>query len=241
MDGRVHSIETCGTVDGPGIRFLVFMQGCNLRCKYCHNRDTWDLNGGTIMTAQEILKRVKKYVSYVMPTGGITFTGGEPLLQIEFLKEVCALLKKENMHIVIDTSGAVDLTDDVKEIINLVDLLLVDIKHMDSEKCKELTGYENEKELEFISYLNKINKPIWIRYVLVPGVTDSEQDISKLKEYLKKLNVVKKVEILPYHNKGMYKWGRLNKKYEFDNIKEATDEDVKKVKKILNLDNCGII
>lgn len=218
-----------------GIRFVVFMQGCNLRCKYCHNRDTWDTIAEEEFYPKELVKRIKRYRNYIFDAGGVTFTGGEPLLQQEFLLETCKLLKEENIHITIDTSGMVDLTDMLKKLINLCDLFLVDIKHIDNKECKKLTGCGNEKEISFINYLNSINKPIWIRYVLIPGITDKKEYITRLKEYINLLSNIQKVEILPYHNKGMYKWGRLNKKYELENNKEATDEDVKKAYKSLGL------
>lgn len=230
---KVHSFESFGTVDGPGIRFVIFLQGCHLQCKYCHNRDTWDMNGGSYKSLEEIFEKIKRYKPYFENSnGGVTVTGGEPLLQVKFLIELFKQLKKEGIHTCIDTSGMVSLTEDIKEVLKLTDLVLLDIKHIDSEKCKELTGYSNEKELAFAKYLSENNIPIWIRQVIVPGITDKEEDIKKLKGFIKGLNTVEKIEFLPYHTAGQYKWKELGKNYELENIKIATQEDVERVKKI---------
>ena len=230
---KVHSFESLGTVDGPGIRFVIFLQGCHLQCKYCHNRDTWDINGGSYKSLDEIFKKALRYRPYFENShGGVTVTGGEPLLQVKFLKELFTKLKKEGIHTCIDTSGIVNLTEDIKEVLNLTDLVLLDIKHIDSEKCKELTGHSNERELEFARYLSKNGIPIWIRQVIVPGITDEEKDIKSLKEFVKELKTVEKVEFLPYHTAGKYKWEKLGKKYELENIRNATKEDIERVKNI---------
>ena len=232
---KVHSIESFGTVDGPGIRFVLFLQGCSLKCKYCHNRDTWDIHGGEFKSLDEIFEKILRYKSYIYPNGGVTVTGGEPLLQYEFLIELFKKLKKENIHTCIDTSGMVILNDKIKELINLTDLFLVDIKHIDPEKCKELVGMSNERELNFARYLSDNEKHMWIRQVLVPGITDNEEDLIKLKNFLQELKTVDRVEILPYHDMGKYKWEEMNSKYEFENIRTATGEDVDRAKKILQI------
>lgn len=233
---RIHSFETFGTVDGPGIRFVVFMQGCHLRCKYCHNRDTWDINTGEIVTIKELVDKIKKYETYFKASnGGVTISGGEPLLQVDFLITLFKELKKLGIHTAIDTSGMVDITDKIKELISLTDLFLLDIKHINSEKCKELVGFSNEKELEFAKYLSSINKPMWIRQVLIPGITDAKEDLLKLKEFIQSLSNVKKVEILKYHDMGKFKWEQMGYKYELEDIPNATDEDVNRVKKILEI------
>ena len=233
---RIHSFESFGTVDGPGIRFVVFMQGCALKCKYCHNRDTWDLCGGTEYTLEEILTRIKKYKNYFIPSGGgVTFSGGEPLLQLKFLLEIIPILKKEGIHVAIDTSGSFNLTEDIKKVINLADLFLLDIKCINDEICKDLTGVSNKKELAFARYLSDINKPMWIRQVLVPGITDKEDDLLKLKDFINSLNSVEKVEILPYHDMGKFKWEKLGFKYPLEGVPVATSEDVLKAKKILEI------
>lgn len=232
---KVHSIESFGTVDGPGIRFVLFLQGCHLQCKYCHNRDTWNMNGGEYKSLDDIFEKIMKYKNYIYPNGGVTVTGGEPLLQVKFLIELFEKLKKENIHTCIDTSGMVALTDDIKKLLSLTDLVLIDIKHIDSEKCKNLVGFNNEKELAFARYLSDNNIHMWIRQVLVPGYTDDEQDLLKLKDFISSLNTVDKVEILPYHDMGRYKWEKLGLKYELDGVRVANDDDVKRAKKILGL------
>lgn len=233
---RIHSFETFGTVDGPGIRFVVFMQGCHLRCKYCHNRDTWDINSGEIIEVKELIDKIEKYSTYFKASnGGVTVSGGEPLLQADFLITLFKELKKSGIHTAIDTSGMVDITDKIRELILLADLFLLDIKHMNSEKCKELVGFSNEKELEFARYLNSINKPIWIRQVLIPGITDEKEDLLKLKEFIKSLSNIEKVEILKYHDMGKFKWEQMRYKYDLEDIPNATDEDVNRVKEILEI------
>lgn len=232
---KVHSIESFGTVDGPGIRFVLFLQGCHLQCKYCHNRDTWNMNGGEYKSLDDIFEKIMKYKNYIYPNGGVTVTGGEPLLQVKFLIELFEKLKKENIHTCIDTSGMVALTPDIKKLLSLTDLVLLDIKHIDSEKCKNLVGFNNDKELAFAEYLSNNNIHMWIRQVLVPGYTDDEQDLLKLKDFISSLNTVDKVEILPYHDMGRYKWEKLGLKYELDGVRIANDDDVKRAKKILGI------
>lgn len=232
---KVHSIESFGTVDGPGIRFVLFLQGCSLKCKYCHNRDTWDIHGGEFKSLDEIFEKILKYKNYICQSGGVTVTGGEPLLQYEFLIELFKKLKKEEIHTCIDTSGMVALTDKIKELIELTDLFLLDIKHINPEKCKELVGFSNERELEFARYLSKNNKKMWIRQVLVPGITDQKQDLIKLKDFIAELKTVEKIEILPYHDMGKYKWKELGKEYQLKDIRTATEDDVEGAKKILGI------
>lgn len=233
---RIHSIETLGTVDGPGLRFVVFMQGCHLRCKYCHNRDTWNTCAGQVVTLDELVNKIENYTNYFKASGGgVTISGGEPLLQIDFLISLFKKLKTQNIHTAIDTSGMFDLTDKLKELISLTDLFLLDIKHIDSDKCKELVGFSNEKELAFALYLSDIKKPMWIRQVLIPSITDSEEDLLKLKDFIVSLSSVEKVELLKYHNMGKFKWENLGYKYELDNIPNATDKDIERAKLILNL------
>ena len=232
---KVHSIESFGTVDGPGIRFVLFLQGCHLQCKYCHNRDTWNMNGGEYKSLDDIFEKIMKYKNYIYPNGGVTVTGGEPLLQVKFLIELFEKLKKENIHTCIDTSGMVALTDDIKKLLSLTDLVLLDIKHIDSEKFKNLVGFNNEKELAFARYLSDNNIHMWIRQVLVPGYTDDEQDLLKLKDFISSLNTVDKVEILPYHDMGRYKWEKLGLKYELDGVRVANDDDVKRAKNLLGI------
>lgn len=233
---RIHSMESFGTVDGPGIRFVLFLQGCHLKCKYCHNRDTWDINGGEEKTLEEIIEKIKNYKNYItISGGGVTVTGGEPLLQVKFLIELFKELKKENIHTCIDTSGMVNITDDIKELLQYTDLVLLDIKHIDDEKCKNLVGVSNKKELEFARYLSDNNIKMWIRQVLVPGYTDDEKDLLKLKEFIGTLKTVEKVQILKYHSMGKYKWEKLGLKYSLEGVRDATAEDEEIAKKILQI------
>ena len=232
---KVHSIESFGTVDGPGIRFVLFLQGCSLKCKYCHNRDTWDIHGGEFKSLDEIFEKIMRYKNYIYPNGGITVTGGEPLLQQDFLIELFKRLKKEEIHTCIDTSGMVALTDKIKELIELTDLFLLDIKHIDPEKSKELVGISNQRELAFARCLSNNDKHMWIRQVLIPGITDNEIDLLKLKKFISELKTVDKVELLPYHNMGKYKWEELGFKYELEDIRPASQEDIDKAKKILEI------
>ena len=233
---KVHSIESFGTVDGPGIRFVLFLQGCSLRCKYCHNRDTWDMSGGEYKSLDDILDKILKYQNYMKYSGGgVTVTGGEPLLQVKFLLALFKKLKQEEIHTCIDTSGMVSLTPDIRELLTYTDLVLLDIKHIDDEKCKELVGFSNKRELEFAKYLSDNNIPMWIRQVLIPGITDDEKDLLRLKDFINSLSSVEKVELLPYHSMGRYKWTKLGIPYELDNIKEPTEEKVKRAKRILGI------
>lgn len=233
---RIHSIESFGTVDGPGIRFVLFLQGCHLQCKYCHNRDTWDLKGGEQKSLDDIFEKIKRYKNYMMLSGGgVTVTGGEPLLQVKFLIELFKKLKEEGIHTCIDTSGIVAITDDIKELLKYTDLVLLDIKHIDDEKCKKLVGVSNKRELEFAQYLSDNNIKIWIRQVLVPGYTDDEEDLKKLKKFIKSLKTVENVQILPYHSMGKFKWEKLGNKYELEDVRTANQDDVDRVKKILGI------
>ena len=232
---KIHSIESFGTVDGPGIRFVIFLQGCHLKCKYCHNRDTWDINCGNYESLDDIFNKILRYKNYIYPNGGVTVTGGEPLLQVKFLIELFKKLKAENIHTCIDTSGMVAITEDIKTLLSLTDLVLLDIKHIDPIKSKILVGFSNERELAFAKYLSDNGIHMWIRQVLIPGYTDDESDLLKLKDFISGLENVDKIEILPYHDMGKYKWKELGLKYELDNVRVANDDDVKRAKKILGI------
>ena len=234
--GKIHSFETFGAVDGPGIRFVVFFQGCGLRCKYCHNRDTWAVNTGIEYTSDELVAKILRYKNYfTVSGGGVTLSGGEPLLQQDFLLELLPKLKKHNINIAIDTSGNFHITDKLKRIIDLTDLFLLDIKCINNDVCKYLVGVSNELELEFAKYLNNINKSMWIRQVIVPGVTDNENDLLKLKDFLSTLNNVKKIELLAYHDLGRFKWENLGCNYELQDVPNANTQDIARAKKILDI------
>lgn len=232
---KIHSIESFGTVDGPGIRFVIFLQGCHLKCKYCHNRDTWDINCGNYESLDDIFNKILRYKNYIYPNGGVTVTGGEPLLQVKFLIELFKKLKAKNIHTCIDTSGMVAITEDIKTLLSLTDLVLLDIKHIDPIKSKNLVGFSNERELAFAKYLSDNGIHMWIRQVLIPGYTDDESDLLKLKDFISGLENIDKIEILPYHDMGKYKWKELGLKYELDDVRVANDDDVKRAKKILGI------
>ena len=171
--GKIHSFESFGTVDGPGIRYVVFMQGCPLQCKYCHNRDTWNYAGGTEYTTDAIISKIERCKPYINASnGGVTVSGGEPLLQAKFLIELFKKLKQQDIHTALDTAGSIKINDDIKELLKYTDLVILDIKHIDDEKCKKLTGVSNKNNLDFANYLSENNIPMWIRQVLVPGYTD---------------------------------------------------------------------
>ena len=234
---KLHSIETFGTVDGPGIRFIVFLQGCPLQCKYCHNRDTWDMkNFSEELTSDQLIKKIMHSKSYFKSSnGGVTISGGEPLLQADFLIELFQKLKKQHIHIAIDTAGSLPLTDTIKELLSYVDLVLLDIKHIDNEKCIDLTGFPNTNTLEFAKYLNEQNIPAWIRQVIIPGITDDYEDLLKEKEFISKLGNVEKVELLPYHDLGKFKWLELTNLYPLAKTRVASQEDIERAKEILGI------
>lgn len=233
IKGRVHSIETFGTVDGPGIRYILFMQGCPLRCKYCHNRDTWDTKGGKEYTTDEIIDGALKYSSYMkFSGGGITVSGGEATLQPEFLTELFAKAKKNSIHTCLDTSGFVDI-EKVDPILDNTDLVLLDLKHMVEEKSRDLTGVGVEKSLKLAKHLDERNIPVWIRHVLVPGVTDDVENLEKFGQFVSTLNNVERVELLPYHSIGVHKWESMGLDYELKNVEDATQEDVDKAAEII--------
>jgi pyruvate formate lyase activating enzyme len=215
---KIHSIESCGTVDGPGIRFVVFTQGCPLRCQYCHNPDTWKLSDGKELSVEELFLEATKYKSYMrFSGGGVTVTGGEPLLQINFLKEFFSLLKTENIHTAIDTSGYI-FNDRVKEVLDLTDLVLLDIKHFDPLRYKTLTGVELQPTLDFLDYLAERNIPTWVRYVLVPGLTDQLDSIEALSKHLSQYSHIERIELLPFHKMGEFKWNELGLEYKLGHV-----------------------
>lgn len=236
MIGRIHSIETFGTVDGPGIRYIIFMQGCVSRCKYCHNRDTWDPDNGKLITIPELLNDIKKYKTYMKTSGGgVTVSGGEPLLQTKFVTELFKELKRLGYSTCLDTSGCLPITDGIKELLNYTDIVLLDIKHIDNKKSINLTGLPNKNNLAFAQYLSDNNIPVWIRQVLVPGYTDDPIDLNKLKKFIDSLSNVERVELLPYHDFGKFKWKELGVKYELNNVKAPNEKEIEKAKKILNI------
>ncbi len=229
MKGYVHSIETFGTVDGPGTRYVVFVQGCPMRCKYCHNPDTWTPNVGNQMDTDEIIKDYEGYKEFYK-NGGMTVTGGEPLLQIDFLTELFEKAKAHGIHTALDTSGIIynennaALMKKFDRLIQSVDLVLLDIKHIDPEKHKELTSQPNDQILAFARYLDRNNIPVWIRHVVVPGITDNEEYLTKLGEFLATLNNIKALDILPYHTMGVVKYENLGIDYPLKGVPALTKE-----------------
>lgn len=240
--GHIHSIETFGSVDGPGVRFVIFMQGCRMRCQFCHNPDTWNIGSGKEYTADGLLDQAERFRSYWGEKGGITVSGGEPLLQIDFLIELFQKAKERGMHTTLDTCGKPFTREEpffsrFNELMKYTDLLLFDIKHIDSEQHKKLTQWGNENILEMAQYLSDINKPVWIRHVLVPERSDKDEYLIRLDAFIKTLKNVAKVEILPYHKMGIYKWKDLGLTYPLEGIEPPTPERVANAKKLLHVDD----
>ena len=238
MTGRIHSFESFGTVDGPGIRFVVFLQGCPLRCQYCHNPDTWEA-GGTEYSVEEVVNRVVRYRNYFGETGGVTVTGGEPLLQIDFVTELFTALKAKGINTCVDTSGITFRADNQtvvekhKKLLEVADLFLLDIKHIDDEACKKLTGQSNQNTLAFAKFLSDNGKKMWIRQVLVPGITDDEGSLRQTRQFIDGLQTVEKVEVLPYHTLGLVKYEKLGIEYPLKGLEAPSKEVVLRAKEIL--------
>lgn len=241
--GRIHSTESFGTVDGPGVRFIVFTQGCRMRCQFCHNPDTWKIGvGGREVTADEVLAEAIRYRSYWGEKGGITVSGGEPLLQLGFLTDLFKKAKADGIHTTIDTCGKPFTREEpffseFQELMKYTDLLLFDIKHIDAEGHKVLTQNTNENILEMAKYLSEIGKPVWIRHVLVPERTDYDEYLIRLNAFIETLTNVDKVEILPYHKMGIYKWDELGLDYPLLGIDPPTQERVKNAQDILHVND----
>lgn len=245
--GNIHSVESFGSADGPGVRYIIFLKGCQMRCKYCHNPDTWAKPCGSMdspkegeqwLSAEEVLKKAKRYQAYWKNNGGITVSGGEALLQIDFLLELFTLAKKEGIHTCLDTSGnpftkKEPFFSKFEQLMAVTDLVMLDIKEMDEEKHKRLTGQSNANILEMARYLSDHGKAMWIRHVLVPGVTDDETDLLALRDFVKTLKTVERVEVLPYHTLGVFKWKELGLPYGLDGIVPPTEEEVKRARKLL--------
>ncbi|MFT8352827.1 pyruvate formate-lyase-activating protein [Clostridium saccharoperbutylacetonicum] len=224
--GKIHSIETMGLVDGPGIRVVVFLQGCALRCKFCHNPDTWAMNGGEEYTPEQLVKKIERFKSYFSSSGGgVTFSGGEPLRQPEFLLECLKLCKSKGINTCIDTAGYG--FGDYDEILKYTDLVLFDIKHITREGYKNITLMEIDESLNFLEAMKRNNTKMWIRHVVVPGITDGVEHLKELKEYIDTIPNVEKVELLPYHLLGKNKYDTLGIKYSLEDVK-AMDKDLLK-------------
>ena len=240
MLGNIHSFETFGSVDGPGIRFIVFLSGCSLRCKYCHNPDTWNTESAKKTEASEIIQKALRYKPYWGNSGGITVSGGEPLLQIDFLIELFSLAKKNGIHTCIDTSGAPFTKENswfekFNSLMHLTDLLLVDIKHINEKEHILLTGKSGKNNLQLLQYLSEIKKPVWIRHVLVPGITDNDIYLNELRFFLNTLKNIQKIEVLPYHSFGEFKYKNLNIPYPLEGTEAPTKERILNAEKILGI------
>lgn len=239
IKGAIHSIETFGSVDGPGIRFIVFLKGCKLRCKYCHNADTWDPRSEDMRSADEILDFAERYRGYWGEDGGITVSGGEPLLQIDFLTELFMKAKERGINTCIDTALQPFTREEpffskFKKLMEYTDLLLVDIKHIDREEHIKLTGLPNDNILDGMGFLSEIGKPIWIRHVFVPGITDDDEYLKKTRKFVETLSNVERIEVLPYHTMGQHKFEALGIPYPLVDVKSPTSERVANADKILN-------
>lgn len=237
--GAIHSVESFGSADGPGVRYIIFLQGCAMRCKYCHNPDTWASQKDVKMqTADELLKTALRYKPYWRETGGITISGGEALLQIDFLVDLCKKAKEQGVHVTIDTSGNPFTKEEpffskFQELIQYVDLFMLDIKHIDNAKHEELTGQKNENILEMAKYLSENGKTMWIRHVLVPGITTDEKYLKELHDFIETLDTVERVEVLPYHTLGVFKWKELGLPYALEGVETPTKEQLDKANEIL--------
>lgn len=238
IKGRIHSVESFGSADGPGVRYIVFLKGCNMRCQYCHNPDTWAKDGGELMTPEEVLKKALRYKTYWKEKGGITVSGGEALLQIDFVTELFRLAKEKGVNTCLDTSGNLfSLEEPFKskfdELMKYTDLFMLDIKHMDDAAHRKLTGQTNQNILEMAAYLSDHGKAMWIRHVLVPGITTEEDELHRLRSFLDTLKTVERVEVLPYHTLGVFKWKELGIPYQLEGVDPPTKEQIDRAKEIL--------
>lgn len=233
MEGRVHSFQSLGTLDGPGVRFVVFLQGCNLRCGCCHNPDTWDCTAGALYSAEQVLQRVIRYREYFKDNGGITVSGGEPLLQAEFVEELFRLCKKEGIHTCLDTSGSI-MNDAVAALLQVTDRVLLDIKYTDEESYESFVGCKMAKVLDFLAYLNEKAIPVTLRQVIIPTLNDKEENILSLKAIGKAHACVDKIELLPFKKICQVKYDNMGKDFPFAHIPEPTRETMAALEELLN-------
>jgi len=241
MTGRIHSFESMGAVDGPGLRFVIFLQGCVMRCAYCHNPDSWDFNKGTVYTTDECVEKVLKYKNYFGDQGGVTVSGGDPLCQIDFVIELFSKLKEHNIHTCLDTSGIIFnrsnkvIKSKFDKLIKVTDLVLLDIKHINNEKHIWLTEQPNVNILDFAKYLMENNIPVWIRYVLVPGINEDKETLTQTKKFINTLTNVEKVEVLPYHDMALHKYEELGIEYRLKDTPVPNDKQIQLANKILKI------
>ncbi len=238
MQGLVHSTESFGSADGPGVRFLVFLKGCPMRCRYCHNPDTWAGEGGTMTDADALLDQAERYRSYWGPDGGITVSGGEALLQIDFLLDLFGRAKARGINTCLDSSLAPFTREEpffskFNQLMDVCDLVLADIKHIDPERHRDLTGRDNANILDCLRYMSEIGEPVWIRHVLVPGITDVDEYLFRTRDFIAGLTNVQRVEVLPYHTLGVFKWDELGIPYTLRDVDPPAPERVERATKIL--------
>lgn len=230
MIGRIHSIETMGTVDGPGLRYVIFTQGCPLRCMYCHNPDTQNMEGGKEMSVEEIVKDVLRYKSY-LKNGGVTLTGGDPMAQPKFAKALFKALQEVGIHTALDTSGFAAISK-YKEVLEYTDLVLLDLKAVEDSRHKALTGYPIAPTLEVLNYLDSIGKPTWIRFVFVPSLNGFLHLLEDMADFLQSMKNIEKIEVLPFHKMGEQKYEELGMKYELSEIPTPTPEQTERVRDV---------
>ena len=238
MNGFVHSTESFGTVDGPGVRFVVFLQGCPMRCQYCHNPDTWKMNAGSVRSAQSLIREYERNAAFYRG-GGITVTGGEALMQIDFVLELFRLAKEKKIHTCLDTSGVTyrpgesDYNKKLDALMEVTDLVMLDIKHIDPEGHKTLTGHDNAGILAFARYLEEKKIPVWIRHVVVPGITDDPALLTRLGAFLGTLSNIQALDVLPYHIMGVVKYEQLDMPYPLKGVPPATKKQAMEAKKFI--------
>ena len=238
--GNIHSVESFGSADGPGVRYIVFLKGCAMRCKYCHNPDTWAGQGEDWQTPEEVLNKALRYKNYWKKNGGITVSGGEALLQIDFVTELFRLAKEKGVNTCLDTSGNPFTRQEpffgkFRKLMEVTDLFMLEIKHMDPAGHRKLTGCDNANILDMARFLSNSGKAMWIRHVLVPGITDDEEQLTSLRKFIDTLKTVERVEILPYHTLGVFKWKELGIPYQLEGVEPPTEEQVKRAKELLGI------
>ena len=237
--GRVHSIESFSTVDGPGVRSVIFLQGCFLKCIYCHNPDTWEIKAGKLIDSDSLLKQVLEYEKYIK--GGITLSGGEPFLQPEFILDILEKLKLKGIHTAIESSCAVELNEKIEQILEITDLLILDLKALSEKECKKICNADILKSLNILDYCEKNNKKVWVRHVLLPNFTLKTELLKEISEFLQKFNCIKRIELLPFHKMGEFKWKELNLEYKLTETMPPTEENILKAAEIFKNEKIEVI